>query len=203
MATPEYAMNFILITSEVTATLLGFLVVFWIFWYENIGKKLPVDFGKRKIGYRWLKFYMKFERKFFIKFLIAKIPFPFIKIRYIDVFKKIKLLNLYGLLKKKTKNRWFRIEYKKVNYALIITISLFFVVILTGANFLHHTVAVQLATTNFTEEQLQNDTSLNIVLQRIFNDFEQFYTFFFITITLTIVQSVQILVKKMDISNET
>ena len=202
MATPEYAMDFIQITSEVTATLLGFLVIFWIFWYENIGKKLPVDFGRKKMGFRWLKFYMKFERNFFLRLLIARIPIPFSKSRYIDIFKKFKILNIYRFIKKRTKNKWIRIEYKKVNYALIFTMTLFLIVIALGANFLDNTVRLQLATTNFTEEQLKNDTSLNIVLQRLFNDYEQFYSIFFITITITIVQSFQVLVKRKNISNE-
>ena len=47
MVDPNNALNFINMTTQIVATLLGLLVIARVFWYENTGKLLKDDFGHR------------------------------------------------------------------------------------------------------------------------------------------------------------
>ena len=83
MTNPDYAISFLNTTSTVMATVFGFTIIFFVFWYENIGKHIELKLGKILKGYRLIKFYNKFEKTFFNNFLNGKIPFSKITYRYV------------------------------------------------------------------------------------------------------------------------
>jgi len=65
MVDPDYVINFVNLSTQVHATLIGFIIIFWIFWYENIGKDLKMNLGKRIKMVTFWKGYNKFEKVFF------------------------------------------------------------------------------------------------------------------------------------------
>ena len=79
MTNPDYAVAFFNVTTVVTATILGFVILSWIFWWENLGKNIKFELGKRIKYYSIKKFYIDFERNFFKSFERSKIPIPYSK----------------------------------------------------------------------------------------------------------------------------
>ena len=97
MVEPEYAINFLTISTQVYATLIGFILIFWIFWYENVGKGLRLKLGKRIKMFTLLKVYNKFEKTVSKNFLKSRFLFTNKTIGYF--FRRIKFLFLYYKLK--------------------------------------------------------------------------------------------------------
>lgn len=198
MIEPQYVLNLLSITTQVTATILGFLIVFWIFWYENIGKKIDFVYGTRYIGKKYYVCFKKFENDFLNNFLRSNITLT--HITYSQIFSKTKLLVLYLKIKNWLKWKWvYRLKYKKYNYETIFTAFLFFSVLMIGAIFvILFNVSYIVTFTKFTTEQLCEDQSLYLLVETVHQNFNLFMISFIFTLYLSFIQSIQLLKRKSE-----
>ena len=201
MTDPDYAINFINITTQIIATILGFTIIFWVFWYENIGKNLKLELGKKLKGFRLIKFYNKFERDFLNNFLKGKIPFT--RIAYEDIFRIAGLALLYVKIKNKTKDKMFKYTRKIINYHVVISLYLFMALIGVGVNTILENVRILFTITKFSEEQLTQDLTLPRIINKSFENFNVFILIFFIYIFVilayTMIEYKKVNQKKSDI----
>ena len=58
----QYVIEYFSTTSQIVTTILGFTIIIWIFWYENIGKNLKLQFGKEIKDIKVKDFYKNFEK---------------------------------------------------------------------------------------------------------------------------------------------
>jgi hypothetical protein len=187
MVDPDYAVNFINITTEVIATIVGFLPIFFIFWYENIGKFLPTYYQTKRKEIKFTNFYEFLERKYLIKFTNKE---------KIKIFQALKFDFIYLKLREKTINKNIIYEYRRVNYYSLFTIALFLTLILLGLQALYYNITVLFALPNFSKEQLSTDQTYGKVLQMIENSFNQLLISVIFFILIVTVQSVQRLSKR-------
>ena len=178
MIEPEYVINFLNIITQVTATILGLTIIFWVFWYENIGKYLKLKLGIRLKGFKLIKYYNKFERTFLINFLKGKILFT--DKRYGDLVRVTRLGFLYVKIKNKTKNKIFSYKYTKMNYIIVALIYLFIVVVGIGSINILDNVEILHRITKFTREQLMDDPTVLPLIDRLSNNFTLFMVIYFI-----------------------
>ena len=152
MAEPDFAFQYISILSEIIITLLGFVIIFWVFWYENIGKNLKLNLGKRMKGFTLLLYYDKFENKFFKKFIEGKLLFT--DKTYGDILRITKLGLLYVKIKERTKNLKFVYTRKIINYHILFSFYLFLILLGFGVSAILRNVRLMYAMTKFSKEQL-------------------------------------------------
>lgn len=181
MVNPEYAINYINIVTEVIATIVGFLPIFFIFWYENIGKFQPTYYGIKRREKKIINTYKFLEKKYLKKFTDKE---------KIKIFQALKFDFIYLKIKEKTKYKIIIFEYRKLNYSQLFTVAFFLTFIILGLQALYYNITVLSALTNFSKEQLSTDQTYGDVLKIIENSYNQFIISVIIFIMVVILQSV-------------
>jgi len=187
MTNPDYAVAFFNVTTVVTATILGFVILSWIFWWENLGKNIKFELGKRIKYYSIKKFYIDFERNFFKSFERSKIPIPYSKKTYGDILRITKIGLLYVIFKRRIEKIDFKTEYKIINYEKMFFLMYILVLIFIGVYYIIRNISILYSITNFTREKLlENPTFQPILLDSytFFIIFMSAFLFFIITIIL-------------------
>lgn len=185
MTNPDYAIEFLNITTQATATLLGFTIISWIFWWENLGKNIKFE-GESKITYHYfINGYRKIETTFLDYFLFGHIPFT--NRIYGSLIRYIKFDFLYGLIKQKTQGITYKSEIKKVNYFKLFLLYFIFVLILIGVYYIGINATVLKATTEYSMEELTIDPTFQPLIDEslsVFHFFIGAFAVFIITILL-------------------
>jgi len=179
---PDFAFQYISILSELLITLLGFIIIFWVFWYENIGKELRLNLGKRMKGFKLLYYYMKFEKKFFRKFIHSKIFFS--RKTYGDILVITKLGWLYLFVREKTQNKTFKYTRKIINYNILLSFYFFLALVGIGIQIIMDNISFLNAFTRFSKEQISIDTSLPNIIDKVTQNFLIFLLAFFVYLVI-------------------
>ena len=197
MVNPDYAINFINTTTTVMATVFGFTIIFFVFWYENVGKNLKSKLGTKLKGFRLKKYYNKFEENFFKKFLKGKIFFS--KLTFDRVFNITKLDFLYVFIKEKTENKFFKYKYEKLNYRKLLIFIIFLILVTFSLGLIMDNIRLLLAITEFSEGQLIQDPTVSEVLSDIYTNFVTFMMLVFVFFLLITANSLEY--EKLDKGN--
>jgi hypothetical protein len=188
MIEPDYAFDFIGLTTQIITTILGFTIVFWIFWYQFIGSKLKLELGKRIKAYTVLYYYRKFENKFFDNFIHGRIPFT--KKNYGYVLRVTKLGFLYVKIRNATKDKKYIYVRKIFNWNILVSYYVFGVVIMYGVSAIYQNVLLLFTITKFSKEQLIQEPNLYKIVNTANINFGGFLLIFslyiFLILTYTI-----------------
>ena len=187
MTTPDYAIEFFNITITVTATILGFSIVSWVFWWENLGKNIKFEIESKITYYYFKNGYKKLEEIFLRYFLRAN--FPIFNKTYGEIFKFTKFDLLYRLIKQKTDEWVYITETKKVNIVKLVFFMFILFLIAIGVYYIGLNVFLIRITTKFTLEELTEDPTFQSIISNSFIMFLFFIGAFTIFISAIISHS--------------
>ena len=194
MVNPENAVNFINIATQVTATLLGFGIFAYFFWYENVGKQIEVEITQRLKGFR----IFRRDGKFHKKIIMNKKPL-FMR------FKKITKIFGSHIIYNYFKDKWVKYQFTQANskfYYRAFIVGLFFTIIMFGAGILIYNISILYRTSQFTNDQLTNDPLFSTVLNTIQENFEAFIAGFLIIFMIIVIETIGYEFKKKKIERK-
>lgn len=188
----QYVIEHFSTTSQIVTTILGFTIIIWIFWYENIGKHSKLQFGEKIKDINIKNFYRNFEKLILEKTIYrnlkkGRLPILLIKKSYNDLFDFLKLYHLYNIIKNKIKDKSLRYKYKKLNYGVFFSIYIFAMLVSWGIYFLNRVSRALWFIAKSTHEQLQNDSSIPPFIDSVQSDFKIFLIIFSLFITMILV----------------
>lgn len=182
MVNPEYAVNFVSIATQVTATLLGFGIFSYFFWYENVGVKIKIEITQKLKGFRVFRRNGKFHKKI----IMNKNPL-FVK------FKKFTKIFGTHIIYNFLEGKWIKYHYKKANsdfYYRAFVVILFFMIILFGAGIVTYNISFLNTTSQFSNEQLAVNMPFKNGLNTVQEYFQAFIGGFIMVLLIIVIETI-------------
>ncbi len=182
MTNPEYAIEFIKQSTSLIATMLGFSIISWIFWWENFGKNSYVK--NRKISHHKLgESYKKFEQKILNKILLIKMPI--VNKRLAQITRHLKLDLLYKELKNKTEEITFKTDSSIQSTINTIMVIFILILILLSSRYLVMSSEFMILITDYSSQQLSSNPNFKTNIDIFFESFKLIiiiFTLYIVTI---------------------